>query len=1003
MALSPTTIAGGSGASPTTMASGGPASPPSPAGNEPSPAGVPLATPPGGPGIGATGEGGGTGQGGGTGSTASTATSPLPTPVATTPTVSTTTEVSQPAVPLVASPDTVATSADTPVTLPAAQLLANDTAPTGQTLSLTAVSNAQDGTVSLDQAHGTVTFTPATGFTGAAGFQYQVTDTNGDTAQAPVTVNVATATTPTPTTSPTTVSPPPPPPVATNDTGTTVIGTPLTIPVAQLLVNDTAPTGQTLSVTGVSNAQQGTVALDQAHGTVVFTPAPGYIGPAGFQYQITDTRGDTAQAAVAVTVTPPPVPTVVNDAVSAVANTAKQISAVDLLANDKPAAAGDQLSVSAVSNPQHGSVALTPPGNVTFTPDSGFTGAAAFTYTVSEQHGGSASGQVQVNVVPPPPPTAVTDTLTGQENTATVIPATQLLGNDQATVPPNDPLHIAGVSTPQNATVELTQQGNVAFTPANGFAGIATFNYTVADDFHQAATGTVAVNVLAPPSPPPVPQTITENQIIQQTQQVEITQVQQISVNQTIVQQPPSNAPAAAAPAAASPSSTPLTPPPSAIVYFDGTSQAHGSELWSYNGQSVGEVADINPGPPSSFPANLQGIGNTLFFSADDGTHGRQPWIYDGQSAHMLADINPAGSSDPQDFTQVVVPVSGSAFAVMTEVYFSATDGTDGRQLWMSDLAGHLHMVTDINPGPVGADPANLTTLGGSLYFTANDGVHGSQLWAVAGNGAPRELTNLNTGPGAAGAQPDDLTVVGQTLYFIANDGTQGRELFSVTNNGAPVEQVIGSGSVGAFPTVGSDHDLVALNGKLYFIANLAGQGNVLMSESPGGQAPQLVANLGGGPNAGLGSVQAAAAGHDVYFSVTDGQGHSQLARYDTTTGNFTANIAPDSTDMPADLTAVGNQLFFTVLNHTTQGDIQFRDLYTDNGLTTQKVALGSAQTLPHNLVAANGMLFFADQGQLQEVNPQMPPLAATTLTVPGGQIYVPIDIAAVHGATVLG
>ena len=97
-------------------------------------------------------------------------------------------------------------------------------------------------------------------------------------------------------------------PVAANDSGfITAQDTDLSIPATALLANDTDPDGDPLSVTGVSAPSHGTVVLDSATQTVVFTPATGYTGPAGFTYTITDGRGGTASATVALSVTAAPV------------------------------------------------------------------------------------------------------------------------------------------------------------------------------------------------------------------------------------------------------------------------------------------------------------------------------------------------------------------------------------------------------------------------------------------------------------------------------------------------------------------------------------------------------------------------------------------------------------------------------------------------------------------------------------------------------------------------
>jgi large repetitive protein len=72
----------------------------------------------------------------------------------------------------------------------AAELLANDSdADSGDVLSITAVSGAIGGTVSLSADFSTVTFVREAGFTGTPSFTYTVTDTAGATSNAQVQIN----------------------------------------------------------------------------------------------------------------------------------------------------------------------------------------------------------------------------------------------------------------------------------------------------------------------------------------------------------------------------------------------------------------------------------------------------------------------------------------------------------------------------------------------------------------------------------------------------------------------------------------------------------------------------------------------------------------------------------------------------------------------------------------------------------------------------------------------
>jgi Ca2+-binding RTX toxin-like protein len=90
--------------------------------------------------------------------------------------------------PPVANPDSATTAQNTAVTLEASTLLANDTDANGDSLSLTGVSNAVNGSVTFSD--GNVIFTPSTNFTGNASFDYSISDGQGGTSTANVSVAV---------------------------------------------------------------------------------------------------------------------------------------------------------------------------------------------------------------------------------------------------------------------------------------------------------------------------------------------------------------------------------------------------------------------------------------------------------------------------------------------------------------------------------------------------------------------------------------------------------------------------------------------------------------------------------------------------------------------------------------------------------------------------------------------------------------------------------------------
>ena len=111
-------------------------------------------------------------------------------------------------------------------------------------------------------------------------------------------------------------------------------------------------------------------------------------------------------------------------------------------------------------------------------------------------------------------------------------------------------------------------------------------------------------------------------------------------------------------------------------------------------------VKDINSGSGSSSPSHLAAVGNTLYFRATDGTNGYELWKSDGTSSGtvMVKDIRSGSdSSSPYEFT-----------GIGNTIYFAADDGTNGTELWKSDgTASGTVMVKDIVSGSSSSNPTS--------------------------------------------------------------------------------------------------------------------------------------------------------------------------------------------------------------------------------------------------------------------------------------------------------
>ena len=294
--------------------------------------------------------------------------------------------------PLLPADDTGSTDEDVALTIEPSALLANDSDPNGGTLTVASVhsTSATHGSVAL--TGGKVRYQPARDFNGPAMFEYTISDGHGNSAAAKVTVTVGAAQDA---------------PSAVDDSASTDEDTAVSIPVSELLDDDSDPDGEALTVTSVTGGAgtHGTVAL--ANAAVTYTPEADFSASASFQYTISDGHGGADTATVSMVVRPGQEPPVArDDAAETMTGRSLTISNAELVANDSDAD-GDTPTVTAVAQtPEtHGTVTLAG-GEATFSPDVTFTGDASFTYTVSDGHANSDTATVAVAVRAPQAPPA---------------------------------------------------------------------------------------------------------------------------------------------------------------------------------------------------------------------------------------------------------------------------------------------------------------------------------------------------------------------------------------------------------------------------------------------------------------------------------------------------------------------------------------------------------------------------------------------------------------------
>ena len=337
-------------------------------------------------------------------------------------------------------------------------VLGNDNDPDGGVLSLVGVTSVSpSGAGSVAVSGGQVVYTPSSSFSGVATFGYTVRDSGGLTDTATVTVTVTAC---------------PALPSMTSISSTTRFNTPVLVPLFAAV-----PAGNTISVGSVN---QGTVALQGGGTGALYTPPATFNGTATFAYTARNTCNQTATGTVTVTVNR--APTAVADTINTPRNTAVT---VPVLANDTDVDLDTPLVVDSVAGATNGTVGLSA-GVVTFTPATGFTGVATFTYRVRDPGGlVSAAATVRVTVANVAP-VAVADNVSVPTGTSPI--AVTPLTND---TDPGDTLVVqsaalatgsAGAGTVTNTTTGVSFVPAPTFTiPAGSASRAVTINYTVAD------------------------------------------------------------------------------------------------------------------------------------------------------------------------------------------------------------------------------------------------------------------------------------------------------------------------------------------------------------------------------------------------------------------------------------------------------------------------------------------------------------------------------------------
>jgi VCBS repeat-containing protein len=286
------------------------------------------------------------------------------------------------------------------------------------------------------------------------------------------------------------------PPVAVNDAAT--VAEDATATTINVLANDTDTDGGPKSITSVTQAGNGTVAITNAGANLAYTPNANYCNnPPGttldeFTYTVSP-GGSTATVRVTVNCLDDN-PVAIADAATVLEDAGA--SAINVLANDTDLDGGPK-SISSVTQPVNGAVVITGGGTgLTYQPNANYcndppgTTLDTFTYTLT---GGSSTTVTATVTCVDDSAVAVNDAARVNEDAAT--PTIDVLANDTDA----GGVTVASVTQPANGTVAITNAGaNLTYTPNANYCNDPpgttpdTFTYTLSAG---GSTATVSVTV----------------------------------------------------------------------------------------------------------------------------------------------------------------------------------------------------------------------------------------------------------------------------------------------------------------------------------------------------------------------------------------------------------------------------------------------------------------------------------------------------------------------------
>ena len=399
-------------------------------------------------------------------------------------------------------------------------------------------------------------------------------------------------------------------------------------------------------------------------------------------------------------------------------------------------------------------------------------------------------------------------------------------------------------------------------------------------------------------------------------------------------------------------------------VAFLAFEPVNGFALWRTDGTRAGTtlIRDINS--IRIFDTIVAGNG-VMFFAAAErtGQFGVELWRSDGtfNGTVMIADLNPGPAS-----SQSISPSMLSAGGML---YFQATDGVSGAELWKIEagrsvpgtgLLPRPQLVKDINPGPGSGGAISMAFAGSTLFFTAQDSDHGFELWKSDGTAEGTVLVK-DILPGPESSFPSPILPFGDRVLFrtdVYDDETL---------SGLWISDGTESGTLRLGPNAFVENIVVA--GRLAFFQTNTPETGDELGVTDGTVAGTYVIDARPGPEGLSPTMWSAALGDNLIFSPgeTD-QPDTAFEPWisDGTVGGtrLLKDIEPAFSSGATQYVSVGGLVFFAASTTTDGEELWVTDGTTEGTRLVKDINRGPESASPRSLRNIRGVLYMrADDG----------------------------------------